>query len=128
MKNLLVDGSPRIDSTKTIELLRLSKPLELNLLEAHLGLEPANSRTYNGRLIDFSEPGWTPKQASTFKGRILPLLLTKLPKKRSALVFTTERDFGLGRMIESYSTTNERNTQIRAFRSLELAIEWLVSS
>lgn len=44
---------------------------------------------------------------------------------KSALVMTTDLDFGLGRMSDALAESEQLPWKIRAFRSMEKALEWL---
>ena len=50
---------------------------------------------------------------------------SKRPHGKTALVSTTDLDFGLSRMSQTYADIHNVPWQIRAFRSMDEAIKWI---
>jgi hypothetical protein len=49
----------------------------------------------------------------------------KRPKGKTALVATSELDYGLSRVSETFSLIKELPWEIRAFRSFDMALDWI---
>jgi len=94
-------------------------------LTSYLSEYYSNGPTDN-LLIDSSEGTWTNIPTSAFERDVNNG--KKYSKRgKSALLFSNTADFGLGRMIESFTNIANYDTQVQCFRDKEEAIAWLKS-
>lgn len=78
-----------------------------------------------GVLVDFTDASWVGLSAEDLRKNTAAGSKHSRPGGKSAFVFSSDIEFGVGRMVEAFATIEKFSSELRMFRSMDEAYKWL---
>lgn len=76
-------------------------------------------------LVDFTDATWTGLSAAELRKNTARAITYSNKDGKSAFVFSSDADFGIGRMVETFAAIEKSENRFHMFRSFDEANHWL---
>lgn len=76
-------------------------------------------------LLDFTDATWTGISSADLKKNTATASKFSQKGNKSAFVFSSDADFGIGRMVEAFAAIEKYDNEFCMFRSMDEAKKWL---
>lgn len=76
-------------------------------------------------LVDFTDASWTGLSAEQLKKNTATAGKYLSKGGKSAFAFSTDADYGIGRMVEAFASIEKHDNEFCMFRSMDEAMNWL---
>ena len=76
-------------------------------------------------LVDFTEATWSGISTADLKRNTATASKFSQKGNKSAFVFSSDADFGIGRMVEAFATIEKYENKFSMFRCMDEARKWL---